>query len=840
MIVKKPLLFLALALLVLAFAPGCSSKDDSPVLIDDPSPGTYSTINVTVQLPSGSNISLKDTKLVSLSESFTVSNDGKSKVALNEGSNTLAILYDKDGNILLSGFVKNENSTISVKSTVVTNLYFSLGTVFLPYAVKEKFFSEINTFPGLGELVENASEGFASNSQYLFSDEFAKVIGDKIKELEDEKETLNPYARITADGSDIRSGIQLREDNSFSFSFINSYRRRAHAFVYKDNITYEDGSTSRLINNYGKENPTADYNKKIPSPTAIREVAGVIADWANGTGLGFARTEAGPITLEDAADNEKEIIYKSRVIGTSIGAIPRTSMTTAEKEKLDELIMETFTYELTLPIFLDIIGHYGIIDNIDESNFKTFAEVLKITVASIPAADEALKKGDYKGALNSFLSSFYNNTLGDKTIDLLKSLLDGVAAAGIPLSPDYFVQNSVKAADIIDGMENVLKAIDPYLKGIDYTRILYANSNSKYLEEWDVKVEKSDIKLSPSKATIVRGRYTDFEVLAEPTPEEGAVLQYEWSTTGRFGVISDNASHIDQTSFTSSKDKISYVTTVSEDELSDDDNIEKITVTVSIKKGNTITKIGTRTATINIKKFKYKIRPDGVTVQGGNAVRLDIVRSDRVPLTDGNGFESKVIWSTSGKYGLFNGVTDQVTQERTGSYELVYEALDKDVQNATETITAMVYRKETIDSEWILYDEVEANIKIDNNPNKKTYFRNIRNIFIKNEENNGHNWWGVYAVIDVPKEENAISYQLNVINVTFLNGLGEPITRHYTMMMRTPEESNYYTIVEGDTYMPVFVRNGGGNFESPSQQAHINRALATTGLVQVVVTLKPD
>lgn len=765
--IKHKILILSITFLIIVA--GC--KKDSVIPDggnDNPDPtGSFQTVGASIVLPEGSTIDLNNATLTSLSEEFSVKNDGTSKVISNTGYRTLAILKDKNDEIILTGFIDSTNAEVSVRSTVISNLYLALGTVFLPVEIKDKFFKEIGTFPDLDKIVEDASKNFATDPNYLFSSDFADVLQEKIMKIQESGSVIDVYEKsIRADGADIRSGIQLREDNSFSFSVINTYRRRAHAFIYKKRIEKEDGSTQNLISDYASEDPGSVSDVKVSSPKAIREVMGVIADWAGGAGMSFAATEAGPVQL-GIEDGEKEVLYHCRVIGTSGGGDQRSLMTTKEKEKLNDLVYETFAYELVLPILLDIAGHTEILNGLDETKFEFFVDQLQLIGSSISSVEEPLQKGEYKKALEEFMISYYNNTLGGKAPDLIKILLDNVAAAGVQLSPDYFVQNSSKAAIISDGFAKYLKRTDLFLKIADYTRILYANAHSNYLEQWDVTAKKDEIVLTPEEAVIVRGKYVDFEVLKEPTPNDGAVLQYEWSTTGKYGVISDNASHIDQVAFTSSKDKISYVTTVSEDELSDGDNLEEITVKVSVKQGNTITEIGSDTSVINIKKFEYKIKPDGLTVQGGNTVKLKIERSDGVPLTDSEGFESKVIWTTEGLYGLFDGTTSSITQEKTGSYSVNYKALDKDVEKAEEQISATVYRKETNDEDWILYDKVTGKVKIENEENVVYKYVSVSlDEEPPHENDNGNCHSSIKTVWYVPVVENAKSYTVTVMEYT--------------------------------------------------------------------------
>lgn len=307
----------------------------------------------------------------------------------------------------------------------------------------------------------------------------------------------------------------------------------------------------------------------------------------------------------------------------------------------------------------------------------------------------------------------------EKFLEPIVTLVGAVADETV--TGGYFSQNIEAIAGKTDKFNKFIKYLDNTLKVADYVRVAYSLSSTNEKECWTVKSKKSDIILSPEEQVTVPGKFVDFEVLKEPTPNDGGVLQYEWLTTGKYGIIQDNDIH-QGTSFTSTKDKVSYVSNVPESQLSDGDNIDVITVTVFVKKGQEITKIGTAQSIVNVKKFKYEIKPNGVTINGGTSLVLDIVRSDGQRLVDNNVYESKVIWTTSpGSYGKFYGKNNQITLEKKSSYSIDFEAVYKGVPKVAENITALIYRKQKTDSDYILWEEAKATIYIENNPKVKRF-----------------------------------------------------------------------------------------------------------------------
>jgi hypothetical protein len=151
-------------------------------------------------------------------------------------------------------------------------------------------------------------------------------------------------------------------------------------------------------------------------------------------------------------------------------------------------------------------------------------------------------------------------------------------------------------------------------------------------------------------------------------------------------------------------------------DLSDGNNIDIIKVEVFTKKGTTLTRIGEAKATINVKKIKLVMKPEKITLMGGQSVRLYLERSDMVnDIISNDVLEYKVEWETSGKYGKFNGTLKNAT---TRGNALNYQVLDKEIKEGKETFIARVYFKAKSDADWTLREVVKGEITIANDPKK--------------------------------------------------------------------------------------------------------------------------
>ncbi|WP_396591630.1 hypothetical protein [Allomuricauda sp. R78024] len=838
---KTSLKFLILIAVTALFIWACSSKDDSPLMMDDdvsvsddvdptdddPTGTTdgFMEVDVQVILPQGSTVDLGVTSLVSISEEFSVSGNGNSKVALNKNGRSLALLIDTDQNILLMGFIDEDQREISVRSTAIASLYNALGTVFLPEDVRQRFFDEIDDFPGLNELVEAATTAFSSDENYFGTEAFAAMIGERISTLDDAKTNVDTTSRINADGSDIRSGIQLREDDSFSFSLINSFRRRAHAFVYRKEVTFENGGVEQLISDFNAENPTPNNDEKISSPTAIREVFGVISDYGAGTGIGFAITEAGPISLE-VEEGEQEVLYSCRVVGTALGEIDTNQMTTIEEEKLYDLIYETFAFELVLPILLDVAGHSKLLKGLDETKYELFVNQLQIIASSVPAVDEPLKKGEYQTALNEFLKAYYNNALGANATDLIEALFEGVVAGGVKVDPDYFVQNSARAGELVQGIGKYLERADIFLKLVDYSRILYANSVSNHLEEWDVVASKNDVTIIPEETIAIQGEEKTFKaIIKDGNLSAGQSYEYRWATSGLYGVIRDELGK-EGTSFTSSRSEIQYFSSNVVD--LPDEAFDEITVEVFLKEGQNSTRINDAKAVVEVKELGFEITPENPTVNGGTRITLKVRNTDRTDITDNSTQDYRIVWDGASGFGLFNG--NQNTVSKVNDPRVIYEAVEKE-KEGTETITAAIYarRKDSGDA-YRFIDKLETTINIENDENVKYLYPRVGHL-LYDDPNGPEGAYGYFVFFEFDPEVNAESYSLRVKELKFGNNTTSFVNQGDNWTAGNPDD-----LVNGKYRFITYTGSGPG-----SARADAAAALATLqGYAQVRVVLKSE
>lgn len=810
------------------------STDLDSIVFYDPS-STFKDVKVV--FPENSQLSPSDYKLFSSAKFTDVSDNGGTFAIHNKGDRSLAFLLNAQDEPVLMGFVTDDQNEVSVASTVEVAQYLALGTAFMPEAIRNQFIEEEGLLPGTAEFVAKAENMFSTDENFLTSESFLNELKQRIDNLT-KRDTLDLYNKsIYIKSGDIKSGLQVEEKDFQDVSIANTFRRRAHGFLYKTGYIDETGKKTTLINDIPQENAKAMFDIPVSPTQAIRGFTGVIQDAAGGVGINFARTSTGPIKLE-LGDNQLETIYQLRVVAPSVFA---GRLTNVEEDKLHELEWETLSLDWALPIFLDIIGEAKLLNKIDDKNFKTFVSAIIQFAGSYTSITDPLKKGEYGTAMHELFFAMANNYTSSKVEDMLKGLIDGVLVTAEGLGKTISQNNAQLILGNVKFIFGALKVTDAALKVVDYGRILSAISNSKMVEQWEVDAKKTKVTLSPEQAVAFPYIYKYIDAIVKDTElSAGQSFAFDWSTTGKYGVLRDDVGH-SSTSFsnssTISKREVIYFSNANDADLPEDAT-DKIYIEAFIKEtGKDPIPLGKDSATVRVRSYQYEIQPKNITVQGGTNLKMYIQRpDDSEDITNNPSLDFKIVWSTEGNYGLLEGTANSLTTYNDN--QMTYFALDKDIKNGTETVGARIYGKlkDKGDEAYELYDEFQTTIKIQNDPNKKSYLLQLQN---DGEWPDVPNSASItfYTYIKVPKEEKAISYQADFLKYYRGWAGNEAAPFSYSW---TPENIDYQENVkdEGDYYLVFSVSVISSN-SADNYAFYKARMESLSGYAQVTVTLKP-
>lgn len=677
----------------------------------DPVQTVFPTTDVNIVLPAGTSIDLSKTKLLSGFAEYPVDNTGKSKVRFAAGASKLAFLVDETGNTLLAGFITDTNKEISIATTASVLVYFGMGISLQPVEIKNKFLEGYSTLEGMPELTQAMSSEYGKNPSLLKSGGYmnflAKYLGTYAP-----ADTIDIRAKqIQVDPNGFRSGIQVYELNHQNVQIRNQYRRRAYAFAYKTAFKDKDGMETVLKQKIGG-NDAAEKDLPVSPTGAITSFTGTLKDWVAGKGAEFAMTENGPINLP-LKDSESEATYKVRVVGPGATNLGGLSLTSNERDKFNRLVLETFALDFFLPFIFDVIGMKDVL-TIPESNFTKLVTAVDVFVKGTPIVEKLLENGDFGGALKEAIFFASNEVPNAKFDDMVKA----VALGGLEIikakKPGSVTESAEEIGKKAKTLLNAMKYADILIKFVDYNRLMDHILLSDYNVEFTAKVKADDLVMTPKEETIVTSSYHSVKVETKTTLAEGESFVYKWSTPGKYIYLYHQSKK--HTQVETSTATMTYRSDTKAADLSDDHNFDYIKVEVFTKKGNTLTRIGDAEAKINVRKIKLVMKPEKITLQGGQSVRLYLERTDGVnDIVSNDVLDYKVEWETSGKYGKFNGTLKSAT---TMGNALNYEVLNREVKEGKETFIARVYFKAKSDTEWTLREIVKGELTVANDPKK--------------------------------------------------------------------------------------------------------------------------
>lgn len=616
--IKSTLLFLLVFFLAVAACketetPIADPVDKGPDVVDFPS------ATLSIQIPEGSNFDLEGSSILSYGLTSPVEKDGKSNVAINNGLSSPAFLFDKDENLILAGFISNQKMKISTETTAEYLLYLGLGIPFYERELTDLFLEQSHQIPGFNEWKNEVNNLFLSDPMMLENGSFNNGLKAKVSKIIEEGREKHdgriiPEGRLKEDegvAADVlvsgekRSGLQFEQTGLNQFDITHYSRRRVHAFLYKYDYLDQSGNKHNLIPVFG-ENTKADMELSIPQVKGVRDLTGTIVDYLVGNISETASIKSETVRLP-MDKNEQEINYLINVIGpgTPIAQGDR-ALTSLEKSKLTRLQMETLVLDFILPIIGDAISVGGMVNESSHSVLTdplTWEELISMVlfhVDKMPGIKGKLDKGDFKGALGDYLTELLSESGKILFNDLAQIATKTIhRAAGQRFKVPEFKQLENKTGRFL----KILAVTDLVLKGTDYVRIAYDILNSKNGEEWEIKLKEIKFNLVPNNFSI--SPVNDKKITAHivSTIAADQVIEYEWKTTGKYGYLWDERGHKGN-EFSSSINEAYYLCNAFKSDLNSSGNIDTVSVTAYLKKGQSRNKIGSTIAIVNVTKDK--------------------------------------------------------------------------------------------------------------------------------------------------------------------------------------------------------------------------------------------
>lgn len=742
--------------LLLAFFFSCQ-EEENPNPGPGPNPPVASkplakTVDVNVILPAGVSLDLSKTKLSTGLMDFNVDGSGKSKAILPDGIIRMAYLQNENNQILMMGIIHDQNKTLSAATTAEALFYLGTGIYYLPEKVIKDYLQTGSTLPGMQEFKDKIEQGIKGDVAYIAKGTYEEPLGQYLSEFSQSVDPIDIRARqINVDPTGFQSGVQIFENDALTVKLANTYRRRAHAFFYKTAYKSKGAEKETVVLSAIGKGEKAMTTKEIEPTSAFDGLIGSLAEQIQNKGIEKARKETDPIPLP-LGDNEDEATYKVRVVGPGFIPIGSSEMTEEEKKMYDLLLMKQLTLDFVMPMLAEVFSEIK-----DMKDPDLGLEAIQLVFSKSPELWAFVEKGDWKTATFEVVKYLFLDIAGQEILKqkiiapIVNKYKNSSDPSWIDIDRDY---TNAKAVEKYAGL---VKSVELTGKLLDMTKLLVELGMSNQMDVFTAKSIRSEIKIDPKESTVVPFVNLALKAEAKTQLSQGQTFVYKWSTTGKYGIISSG--NLKGPMIETSSATVNFRSEKNVNEL-EDNNFETVKVEVYIKSGTTMTLVGDGKATVNVVKRKLLMKPDGITLDGKSkeSMALYLERADNInDIISTPTLEYKVEWTLSGSCGMIDGVTKTAT---TRGNKIVYQALEDELKECIETVTAHVYFREP-GKEWVLREIVTGKVKVVNDPKKI-----VLNVPLITRDWNisqgGGYTAGVNLIAQVPIHEKAVKYSVKI------------------------------------------------------------------------------
>jgi len=708
---------------------------------------TLPTTPVQVLFPEGTSVNLENSKILSGLFEYGISTTGTFRSFVPSDEYVLAYLLDREDRAMLMGFLGKGKTELSARSTAEALVYFGMGIFSLPFELRDKYLSESHTIAELGELTEQLEIMVRQNPLALEQGQMSSLWRAAFEKLTKEGEVIDIRARVINVDASVKSGLQVFEYDFQNIKVRNNYRRRAHAFLYKQSFRDRDRKETVLLKN-------SDYNGSLKAKKDMEVGQVSVLDGVLGTVRNVV-TLQGSKYFESFSDllhtplepNESQAVYNVRVVGPGKSSV--FAMTDAEEEKVFELNLEVAILDVVLP---GIAQAVGLLAEFGESEYKVLFEFIESRVNNVPKLYELSKQGDIV-AFGEGIFTIVIEELLDKGFQAL--LVNAGQKAyekkmGVSLGDNPTLKQEFE--DKVEKAMRVLKITDAVLWAINSGIIVRDVLKSTQLESFRVETNDIPFRLEKRDNTVSVNEQVDLKITKLGQLSNNQSYWVKWRTSGEYGVLRDKEGRAGQEIETNFTDM--FYRAISNPSQIGDDAEDMVYAEVFVKEGENMTSIGKDSVIVKVKPIKLVIAPDGVTLSPGNGgtseIRLYVENSTGGKLDNTEEYEYRYEWGTNGEYGLFNGYS---VTENTENNVVRYVAMDEEVEKAEEEIFVKVYRMEKGTTDEKLFAEAKGKVKIENDENLKILQLPLT-IFYSFHSNNQFGGGSYFLHASFPRDEN--------------------------------------------------------------------------------------
>ena len=693
---------------------------------------SYAPVTGNLELPSGSTVAPSACKVLALTGESAVADDGSFPVLAPKEGKFQVCLTDAVGNLMLTGFAGPTGGKISARETAVVLAYYALGGFTLPPEYDEALFDLILASPAVDTLAAVIETKFLANPTVItdgdddlttaiqaardaLAPETTKLIArvQPVKALlpfastlAAEDDTSNTLIQIDPDANTKQSGIQIFQNPSGDGIVAqNSFRRWPSMVCYQTGKEDEQG----IREDFYPPKQIGDFHN-IPSTDRL-EFFNAIWDVISGDSP-YAPILSDPVDLP-LAEGSQKTFYEIVVLGPTLDFVTTPpvwsdtlffSFTDSWNNKMDSLVFKTFWLDFAWPVIETFLFVKGA--NAQQAKLDSFVDEFKSLcdsrLANLGVILRSKEDTFLVFAVQIVLDTLKND--GRFRIDFRNACQKALFKSALNQANFEAMEGKLKA---MSSAAAVVAAVQVAFATVDVAAVIKDLQSSRSGEVWSATVIPANVHLEPPEATVTKNQVSaSFTASVGGAPNEDFV--YRWSTTGTYGIISDNAGKQGK-NFDSTQKTVNYMV---DPGAMINGELDTVTVEVFEDDGSGTIPNGA----FSIGKATSKVLGDRGDEDG--PVWLDTYPHNQPEIDDycsisahvGDGVEGPFIlkWSTSGNYGKLEGREEK--EFETDDFDVGYWPNDDAKDKDTDWVKCEVYRVIGSSRTFIGEDQVTMDI----------------------------------------------------------------------------------------------------------------------------------
>jgi len=466
------------------------------------------------------------------------------------------------GDPILMGWLAPGSTTINAATTAQVLLYFATNCFTLTDDVRTQAIALIPNLPGLANVTAAVSAALVANSDPFvggnasvesaltaliasFGSGPAAQGALRFRQAVIASRRPSDVAISPLNGT-TGSGIAISNDFPDGIHFVNSFRRRAEAFI--DRTTFVDANGNL------QQSPAALLASPAPIPPVAGTNGGVIStfvDIFNGN-YAFSPVSTPSIPLP-LVPNSKKTTYILTIVGAGVldGAFDTIS---AADQAASNSVAETYmVQDLLVPFIVNVVlpANSSAIDEAlaTEGGTAAVQDFIQVLDQNVPAilADEAA--GNNTQALTDALNAV---TTANVTSAAMQQLILNLVIS------KQGINAQVTTFEAFSKWNGILQTVTYGLSAFDTTVVGTELAQSDRADQFQIDVIPDTVTLLPQTSTVEDGASQTLtaNVLADTT-SDNVPLSFTWTDTAKFGHITDGKpGHTDN--FTSTSNTVTY------------------------------------------------------------------------------------------------------------------------------------------------------------------------------------------------------------------------------------------------------------------------------------------